>query len=179
MPGAYCDVAAGHPDHGPFHDSEHGYPIRDDSLLYERLLLEINQAGLSWITVLRKRDNFRRAFAAYDLEQIAQFNDQDRARLMADSGIIRNRLKIEAAIENARTVLRLRDEHGGFAQWLDSNHPRDLHAWCKLFKKTFRFTGGEIVNEFLMGVGYLPGAHNAECPVYRKVLRLGPPWSRR
>ncbi len=177
MPGSYCEVSARNPDHGPFHDLEHGFPIRDESLLFERLVLEINQAGLSWLTVLRKRDNFRSAFAGYDLEAIARFSDRDQRRLMADAGIIRNRLKIAAVIANAQQVLTLRREYGGFAGWLDAHHPRDLDAWCKLFKKTFRFTGGEIVNEFLMGVGYLPGAHVPECPVYPKVVALAPPWA--
>ncbi|MCX6621132.1 MAG: DNA-3-methyladenine glycosylase I [Acidobacteria bacterium] len=177
MPGSYCEVSAQHPIHGPFHDLEHGFPIRSDSLLFERLVLEINQAGLSWLTVLRKRDHFRRAFANYELEVIARFGEAEQRRLMADVGIIRNRLKIAAMIENARQVLALGQEFGGFANWLDAHHPRDLEAWSKLFKKTFRFTGGEIVNEFLMGVGYLPGAHVAGCPVYSKVLELSPPWA--
>lgn len=176
MPASYCEIASGHPDHGAFHDFEHGYPIRDDSLLFERLVLEINQAGLSWLTVLRKRENFRRAFAGYALPVIARFTEKDQRRLMADAGIVRNRLKIAAVIANARQLLALEQDYGSFAGWLDAHHPRDLEAWCKLFRQTFRFTGGEIVNEFLMGVGYLPGAHIPTCPVYRKVLALNPPW---
>jgi DNA-3-methyladenine glycosylase I len=178
VPGSYCEVSAQHPDHGPFHDLEHGFPIREDSLLFERLVLEINQAGLSWLTVLRKRDHFRKAFANYDLEAIARFGENDRRRLMEDAGIIRNRLKIAAVIENARQVLVLRQENGGFANWMDLHHPQNLEAWCKLFRKTFRFTGGEIVNEFLMGVGYLPGAHIPGCPIYAKVKNLSPPWAK-
>jgi len=174
---SYCEVAALNPIHRPFHDLEHGYPIRENSLLFERLVLEINQAGLSWLTVLRKRENFRRAFAGYDLHSIARFEDKDQLRLMADAGIIRNRLKIAAVIANARQFLALAAEYGSFAGWLDAHHPSDLSQWCKLFKTTFRFTGGEIVNEFLMGVGYLPGAHIPTCPVYRQVLALKPPWA--
>jgi DNA-3-methyladenine glycosylase I len=176
VPGSYCEVSLGHPIHAPFHDTEHGYPIRGEAELFERLVLEINQAGLSWLTVLKKRDNFRRAWRDYDLEKIGRFGEREKARLMADAGIIRNRLKIEATIENARRVIAMRQDYGGFAGWLDAHHPRTLEEWCKLFKKTFRFTGGEIVNEFLMGVGYLPGAHTEDCPVYAKVARLGVAW---
>jgi DNA-3-methyladenine glycosylase I len=100
------------------------------------------------------------------------------ARLLRDAGIIRNRLKIEAAIENARRVLALRDEHGSFAAWLDAHHPLSKDEWVKLFKKTFRFTGGEITGEFLLSTGYLPGAHERSCPVFARIARLGPPWMR-
>ncbi|HBY58564.1 MAG TPA: DNA-3-methyladenine glycosylase [Solibacterales bacterium] len=172
MPGTYCDVAAGHPIHGPFHDHEHGFPVRSDQELFERLALEINQAGLSWLTVLRKREAFRKAFAGFNPEEVAQFTATDVERLMSDAGIVRNRLKIEALIHNARVLLELRDSHGGFAQWLDAHHPRPLPDWVKLFRKTFRFAGGEIVNEFLMGTGYLPGAHREDCPVYARLQRL-------
>ena len=93
-------------------------------------------------------------------------------------GIIRNRLKIEAIIDNARRIQALRRSHGGFAQWLDAHHPRAKAEWVKLFRKTFRFTGGEVVGEFLMSLGYLPGAHEEACPVHRRIKRLGPPWAR-
>ncbi|MDX2152868.1 MAG: DNA-3-methyladenine glycosylase I [Bryobacteraceae bacterium] len=172
MPGTYCDAAFGHPIHGPFHDLEHGFPVRSDHELFERLALEINQAGLSWLTVLRKREAFRRAYAGFDPAKVARFTAKDVERLMKDAGIVRNRLKIEALIHNAQVILSLRKTHGGFAGWLDAHHPRPLPEWVKLFKKTFRFTGGEIVNEFLMGVGYLPGAHREDCPVYERILRL-------
>ena len=165
----YCDVAIGHPIHGPFHDLEHGYPVREDHLLFERLALEIMQAGLSWLTVLKKRDAFQKAFRHFDPVKVAAFTDRDVARLMADPGIVRNRLKILALIENARMILAMRKTHGGFAAWLDEHHPRSKEEWVKLFKKTFRFTGGEIVNEFLIGVGYLPGAHRPDCPVRARI----------
>jgi DNA-3-methyladenine glycosylase I len=165
----YCDVAIGHPIHGPFHDHEHGYPVREDHLLFERLALEIMQAGLSWLTVLKKRDAFQKAFRHFDPVQVAAFTGRDVTRLMADPGIVRNRLKILALIENARVILAMRQSHGGFAAWLDAHHPRSTEEWVKLFKKTFRFTGGEIVNEFLMGVGYLPGAHRPDCPVHARI----------
>jgi DNA-3-methyladenine glycosylase I len=174
----YCEAARGHEFHGPYHDDEYGFPLRGDAELLERLALEINQAGLSWLTILKKRDGFRRAFEGFEPERVAAYGEADRARLLGDSGIVRNRLKVDAVIENARRVLRLRDEHGSFDGWLEAHHPRDREDWRRLFKKTFVFTGGEIVNEFLMSTGYLPGAHTPDCPVYARVLALGPPWAR-
>jgi DNA-3-methyladenine glycosylase I len=165
----YCDVAPGHPFHGPYHENEYGFPAREDAILFERLALEINQAGLSWLTVLKKREAFNRAFAGFDPKKVAAFNDNDVARLLADEGIIRNRLKVNAVIENAKRILEIRKSHGSFADWLDSHHPQSKEEWVKLFKKTFLFTGGEIVGEFLMSLGYLPGAHHPKCPVYKKI----------
>lgn len=167
---AYCDIAPGHPVHDPYHATEYGFPQRDESVLFERLLLEINQAGLSWETILRKREGFRAAYDGFDVDTVAAYGEAERARLMHDAGIIRNRLKIEAAIHNAQVIQGLRESHGGFAEWLDAHAgedgaPRDKAAWVKLFKKTFRFTGGEITGEFLMSLGYLPGAHRPDCPV--------------
>jgi DNA-3-methyladenine glycosylase I len=176
---SYCTIAPGHPDHGPYHDEEYGFPVKDDDALFERLVLEINQAGLSWLTILKKREAFRRAYGGFDPEAVARYGARDRRRLLADAGIIRNRLKVEAAIANAGTILELRATHGSFAAWLDAHHPRTKDEWVKLFKRTFRFTGGEIVGEFLMSTGYLPGAHTEACPVYRRVARLGPAWLRK
>ena len=175
---SYCAAAVGHPFHGPYHDTEYGFPIDDDDGLFERLVLEINQAGLSWLTILKKRQGFRAAYAGFAIERVARFGDADVARLLADPGIIRNRLKVLAAIENARTVLDLRRDHGSFKGWLDAHHPMPLADWLKLFKKTFKFTGGEIVNEFLVSSGYLPGAHEETCPVFKRVMKTRPPWSR-
>jgi DNA-3-methyladenine glycosylase I len=172
----YCSIAPGHPWHGPYHDEEYGFPARDDAVLFERLILEINQAGLSWLTILKKREGFRAAYAGFGVDEVAAFDDGDRARLLADAGIIRNRLKVEAAIENARRLQAIRQTHGGFAAWLDVHHPLELDAWTRLFKKTFRFTGGEIVKEFLKSLGYLPGAHAEDCPVQAHVRAAGPPW---
>ena len=176
MSEAYCRSAPGHPWHGDYHDREYGFPTADERALFERLVLEINQAGLSWLTVLKKRAAFQVAYAGFDAARVARFDDADRARLMADAGIIRNRLKVEAAIANAGRVLELRDAHGSFAAWLDAHHPRPKDAWVKLFKQTFVFMGGEIVGEFLMSVGYLPGAHVTDCPRFQEIKRLGPPW---
>jgi DNA-3-methyladenine glycosylase I len=175
---AYCLAAPGHPLHGPYHDREYGFPASDESVLFERLMLEINQAGLSWLTVLRKRDAFRAAFADFSVDRVAAFGAEDIARLLADPGIVRNRQKIAAAIANARRIQELRGSHGSFLGWLDAHHPRPLAEWTRLFRQNFRFTGGLIVGEFLMSLGYLAGAHEADCPVYRRILALAPPWSR-
>ncbi len=172
----YCDVAPGHALHGPYHDHEYGFPQQDEAALFERLLLEINQAGLSWETVLRKREAFRRAYDGFDVDTVAAYGEADRLRLLADSGIIRNRLKVEAAIHNAQVIQRLRASHGGFHAWLQAHHPRDKAAWVKLFKQTFRFTGGEITGEFLMSLGWLPGAHRQSCPAFARAALRRPPW---
>lgn len=173
---SYCDSAPDHPLHGPYHDGEYGFPSRDETVLFERLVLEINQAGLSWLTILKKRDGFRRAYAGFAVDQVAAFGERDRKRLLGDEAIIRNRLKIDAAIENAKRIQALRESHGSFADWLDAGHPRAKADWVKLFKKTFVFTGGEITGEFLMSLGHLPGAHRQDCPAYRRIASLDPPW---
>ncbi len=172
----YCDSAPGHPDHGPYHDTEYGFPARDEAILFERLVLEINQAGLSWLTILRKRPAFTEAYDRFDVDTVAGYGEDQRARLLADAGIIRNKLKVNAAIENARRIRDLRESHGGFADWLDAHHPLPKEDWVKLFKKTFLFTGGEITDEFLMSLGYLPGAHRPDCPIQRLIIDANPPW---
>src|SRR5215204_3502450 len=100
MTQTYCDPAPGHEWHGPYHHRAYGFPLEADSDLFERLILEINQAGLSWLTILRKREAFRQAYDGFDPEIVSRYGDADRARLLADPGIIRNRLKIDAAIFN-------------------------------------------------------------------------------
>jgi DNA-3-methyladenine glycosylase I len=175
---SYCDHAVGHPFHGPYHDVEYGFPVSDDSDLFERLVLEINQAGLSWLTILKKREGFRKAFDGFDIDIVAAYGDAEKARLLSDASIIRNRLKVNAAVENARTIQTLRASHGSFQAWLDAHHPLPKTDWVKLFKRTFKFTGGEITGEFLMSTGYLPGAHVDSCPVYARISELGPPWMR-
>ena len=164
--------------HKRYHDELYGFPITDDNELFGRLIMEINQAGLSWETILKKEEGFRKAYRNFDIRKIAAFTDKDRERLLADAGIIRNRLKVNAAIENAKVVLALQKEHGSFLGWLERHHPLSKEEWVKLFKKNFRFTGGEIVNEFLMSVGILPGAHSADCPVHKKVLKQKPLWAK-
>ncbi|SDJ83981.1 DNA-3-methyladenine glycosylase I [Catalinimonas alkaloidigena] len=162
--------------HKKYHDHHYGFPIHDDNELFGRLILEINQAGLSWETILRKEENFRRAYDEFAIAKVAAYGEADRARLLADPGIIRNRLKVNAAIENAKTILRLQQEYGSFAAWIEHHHPRPKAEWVKLFKKTFKFTGGEIVNEFLMSIGYLPGAHSDDCRIHQQLLKLNPKW---
>jgi len=178
----YCDYCIAHPEdtfNRHYHDKEYGFPLRDDNLLFERLIFEINQAGLSWITILKKADNFRAAYSKFEIDMVASYGETDRARLLSDAGIIRNRLKVNAAIENARRIRGLRSEYGSFKGWLDSYHPQTLENWVKLFKRNFIFTGGEIVKEFLMSTGYLPGAHTPDCPIYEVVIAENPPWHSR
>jgi DNA-3-methyladenine glycosylase I len=160
--------------HKEYHDNHYGFPIHDDDELFERLMFEINQAGLNWILILKKQHNFRKAFDNFNIEKVSGYDEDDIQRLMNDAGIIRNRLKINAAIENARAILKLQTESGSFRKWLDNNSLtiRSLEEWTKLFRKTFRFTGGEIVNEFLMSTGYLPGAHSSDCPVYARIKTI-------
>jgi DNA-3-methyladenine glycosylase I len=173
---SYCDIAPGHEFHGPYHDTEYGFPVADDNILFERLALEINQAGLSWLTVLKKRAGFLAAFDGFDIDIVASYGEVERERLLNDAAIIRNRLKVNAVIENARRIIELRTSHGSFSKWLDAQHPLPKDEWVKLFKKTFLFTGGEITGEFLMSTGYLPGAHDPSCPVFAEIERLNPPW---
>ncbi len=175
---SYCDAAPGHEFHGPYHDHEYGFPLHGDAELFERLVLEINQAGLSWLTILKKRAAFRKAYDGFDPIKVARYGARQRQRLLADAGIIRNRLKVEAAISNAQKILELRQSHGSFEGWLEAHHPRSKDEWVKLFKQTFRFTGGEIVGEFLMSIGYLPGAHRETCPAYKRILKQNPQWKR-
>ena len=177
MSAAYCRLAPGHPVHGLYHDAEYGFPAHQESVLFERLVLEINQAGLSWLTILNKRAALRAAYAEFELDRVAGFGPNDIERLLADPGIIRNRLKIDAAVENARRIQVLRGSHGSFSNWLEAHHPRPIEAWTRLFRHIFRFTGGQIVTEFLVSLGYLPGAHEPDCPVYARVLKLSPPWA--
>ncbi|MBS1566595.1 MAG: DNA-3-methyladenine glycosylase I [Bacteroidetes bacterium] len=179
LPQSYCRVVAGMDKdnvHVHYHDKEYGFPIHDDNGLFARLVLEINQAGLSWTTILNKKDNFFKAFDDFDIDKVARYSDKKIEKLLQDAGIIRNRLKIESVIDNAKRIKAIQKEYGSFKNWLDKHHPLTKDEWVKLFKKTFRFTGGEIVNEFLMSTGYLPGAHVEGCPIYKKVLKQKPRW---
>lgn len=164
--------------HANYHDFHYGFPIHDDDELFGRLIMEINQAGLSWETILKKEAGFRKAYANFSIEKIANFTETDRERLLQDAGIIRNKLKVNAAIENAKTILNLQQAFGSFEKWLAHHHPKTKAEWVKLFKRTFKFTGGEIVGEFLMSIGYLPGAHDVSCPVYAEVMETNPKWSK-
>ncbi|MGE5546565.1 MAG: DNA-3-methyladenine glycosylase I [Solirubrobacterales bacterium] len=172
----YCDVAPGHPFHQPYHDSEYGFPVADDRVLFERLCLEIMQAGLSWEIVLKKREGLVRAFDGFQPQIVAGYGEEETARLLADAGIIRNRRKVAACIENARRVTALQAIHGSFAGWIAAHHPRAKDQWVKLFRQTFIFMGGEVVNEFLMSIGYLPGAHREDCPIFGRIAIHRPAW---
>ena len=179
-PKTYCDYVENlRADnvHKVYHDTQYGFPIESDDELFGRLILEINQAGLSWETILKKQDNFRKAYSNFSIERVANFTENDRARLLNDAGIIRNKLKVNAAIHNARQIQILQKEHVSFKNWLDHHHPKTKEEWVKLFKKTFKFTGGEITNEFLMSTGYLKGAHKEDCPIFHEILKLNPKWA--
>jgi len=175
----YCYYVANLPDdnvHRRYHDNEYGFPLQTDDELFARLVLEINQAGLSWDTILKKKKNFFFAYDNFEIKKVAAYNQKKIDGLLNDAGIIRNRLKVHAAIENAKKIIELQNEFGSFKKWIDHHHPLTKEEWVKLFKKNFRFTGGEIVNEFLMSTGYLPGAHNEACPVFKKIKKLRPMW---
>lgn len=168
-PTSYCDYVSRLPEgdvNKVYHDTQYGFPIDSDDELFGRLILEINQAGLSWTTILNKQDNFRKAYSEFSIAKIARYSEKDRERLLSDPGIIRNKLKVNAAIHNAQQIQTLQKEFGSFKSWLDHHHPLSKIEWVKLFKKTFKFTGGEITNEFLMSSGYLPGAHVSDCPIH-------------
>jgi DNA-3-methyladenine glycosylase I len=179
MADSYCEAVGSMEPGDPnvyYHDHVYGYPLTEDDELFGRLILEINQAGLSWTTILKKAENFRQAFDGFSVEKIAGYGEEDIERLLQDAGIIRNGLKIRSVIWNAQRVREFQVQHGSFAAWLNKNHPQPLDSWVKLFKKHFKFTGNEITNEFLMSTGYLPNAHIPSCPVYKKIELLNPPW---
>src|ERR1043166_1404031 len=167
----YCRVALKHPIHGPYHDREYGFPLKREEELLERLALEVFQAGLSWEITLKKRAETVRASPRFDANRVAPYKAADISRLLKNPGIIRNRLKIKSIVENARRIREMRETHGGFAAFLAQNHPKTKKEWVRLFKTTFVFTGGEIVNEFLMSIGYLPGAHHPRCVVHRRIKK--------
>lgn len=164
--------------HRAYHDQLYGFPIIDDNELFGRLVLEINQAGLSWETILKKENIFRKAYHNFNVKKVASYKETDRQRLLNDAGIIRNRLKIDAAIHNANVILQMQKEHGSFLNWLNFYHPLTKDEWIKLFKCNFKFTGDEIVNEFLMSIGFLKGAHEEKCSVYKKILTTKPAWQK-
>ncbi len=172
----YCDIAPDHPVHSGYHDSEYGFPTADETALFERLSLEIMQAGLSWEIVLKKRAALKEAFDDFAVDKVARYGEAEISRLLADARIIRNRRKIEAVIANAATIAAMRGSHRGFDGWLKAHHPRPKSDWIRLFRRTFRFTGGEITGEFLTSLGYLPDAHRKDCYVYERIIAQKPPW---
>ena len=119
--GGYCEAADGHPYHGPYHDHEYGFPLTDESELFGRLMLEVNQAGLSWLTILKKQETFRTAYEGWNVDRVAAYGEDEKARLLADRGIIRNKLKIDAAKPSHPAG---RHSHLPVAVW--EGHDRDL-----------------------------------------------------
>lgn len=176
---SYCeftkDLDESHP-HRIYHDNHYGFPIENDNELFGRLILEINQAGLNWLTILKKEQNFKKAFNNFEIAEIAEFKTPKIEALMQNAGIIRNRRKIESVIYNANKILEIKREYGSFRNWLDYNLSNDLREWTNLFKKNFKFTGSLIVEEFLMSTGYLKGAHVENCVIHKEIIKLEPKW---
>lgn len=172
----FCEQLEQEDLHKFYHDTAYGFSIQDDNELFGRLILEINQAGLSWGLMLKKELNFRNAFDNFNIEMIANYTDDKIDELLLDAGIIRNKLKVNAVIYNAKEILEIKKEFGTFKNWLDSHHPLEKVDWIKLFRKRFKFVGGEIVNEFLMSTGYLKGAHDENCLIGLKISTNEPKW---
>jgi len=178
-PNTYCEFVATVEDdnvHRVYHDTQYGFPIESDNELFGRLVLEINQAGLNWTTILKKQENFKIAYQQFDVQKVASYTEKERERLLSDSGIIRNKLKVNAAIYNAGQIIKLQQEYGSFKNWLEINCPMELKDWVKLFTQKFKFTGDEITNEFLMSSGYLKGAHDKGCAIYDQIIHSKPKW---
>ncbi len=166
---SYCEYCQKLPldnVHRQYHDEVYGRKISDDFELFGRLILEINQAGLSWDIILKKSDQFRIAFEGFDYTKISRYTEADVHRLLQNKGIIRHRLKIEATIYNAKQFLTLKEAHGSFFNWLEMQEIKNTRDWVKLFKKNFKFVGGEIVKEFLLSIGKMEGSHEETCPKY-------------
>jgi DNA-3-methyladenine glycosylase I len=177
---ARCPWCGTDPLYVAYHDDEWGRPVRDDARLFEMLILEGAQAGLSWITILKKRDNYRRAFAQFDAEKVARFDARKRARLMLDEGIVRNRAKIEATIGNAKATLKVQDQVGSLSKLIWSFAPikpgkapktfgdlpastPESHALSKeLLKRGFKFVGPTTMYAAMQSLG-LVNDHFANC----------------
>jgi DNA-3-methyladenine glycosylase I len=181
-----CGWASGGPLEIAYHDTEWGVPSRDDRHLFEMLILEGAQAGLSWSTILRKRENYRKAFAGFDPARVARFDARKRAALMRDAGIVRHRQKIEAAVGNARAALAVQDEHGSLAaylwQFVDGQPIRNAWTALKqvpaettesramskaLVTRGFRFVGPTICYAFMQATGMV-NDHVTTCFRYPK-----------
>ena len=188
-----CAWCGNDPLYQAYHDTEWGVPLHDDRALFELLTLEGAQAGLSWITVLKKRDNYRRAFANFDPEAVARFGDAETAALLANPGIVRNRLKIASTIANARAFLALQAEFGSFDAWLwgfvegcpiderradigavPASTPLSDALSKALKKRGFRFVGSTICYAFLQAAG-LVNDHTVDCFRHREVAALSSP----
>jgi len=152
-----------------YHDKEWGVPVRNDRRLFECLVLEGAQAGLSWDTILAKRENYRRAFDGFDFEKVARYGARERRRLLADAGIVRHAGKIEAAIANARSVLEVRKEHGSFSKYVWSFATLGAEALSKdLKQRGFRFVGPTTMYAFMQAVGMV-NDHDERCFRRRQV----------
>lgn len=161
-----CRWAADDPMLASYHDMEWGRPIRTDAGHLERMALEVFQCGLSWKIVLVKRPAFRRLFEEFDVKRVASFKARDVQRLCRDPSIIRNRMKIEAIVTNAKAFLRIADEHGSYRRWfnaLPASTPREQKALYPLFSETFKFMGPETTKCYLMGVGKIEQPHEPHC----------------
>jgi DNA-3-methyladenine glycosylase I len=145
-----------------YHDEEWGKRAAGNNKLFECLTLELFQSGLSWRTILHKRDNFRKAFADFDIEKVKQFGEEEVERLVADAGIVRHRKKIEATIENAKRTVELIKKHGSFDAFLD-HLPEDKLEKQKVLKKTFKHFGLTTAESFLEATGRIPASHTEEC----------------
>lgn len=184
-----CEWCGADPLYVAYHDEEWGIPIHDDRLLFEFLILEGAQAGLSWLTILKKRDNYRKAFHAFDCERIARYTEADVARLVSDPGIVRNRLKIESAIKNARGVLHIKEEFGSLDSYLwryVDGIPKQ-NAWTSmsdipvttelsdvmskdLKKRGCSFVGSTICYAFMQAIGMV-NDHTTDCFRYKDILK--------
>jgi len=186
-----CAWCGSSPLYTAYHDGEWGVPVHDDRLLFEFLVLEGAQAGLSWLTILKKRENYRKAFDGFDCERIANYTEADVTRLLAESGIVRNRLKIESAIRNARGVLKVREDHGSLDSYLwryvegvPKQNAResmaDLPAKTELSdmmsrdlkKRGFNFVGSTICYAFMQAVGMV-NDHTTDCFRHNEIHALG------
>jgi DNA-3-methyladenine glycosylase I len=170
-----CRWAQASPELQAYHDHEYGFPVRGDRDYFERLVLEMFQAGLSWRTILAKRAAFRAAFDGFDAKRVAAFTPAKIRRLLADPGIVRNRLKIAATVTNAGEFVRLQRQHGSFRRFLRTLPLADHPATVAEFRRIFKFMGPEIVGEFLMSTGHWPVRHERGCRFYaaqRPNLRL-------
>jgi DNA-3-methyladenine glycosylase I len=173
----YCAYVSKIKDNGDvdklYHDHHYGVRIEDDNELFGRLVMEINQAGLSWRTILMKEKGFRKAYHNFEVSRVAKYKEKDIERLLQDASIIRNKLKIHAAIYNAQAIVGIQKEYGSMRSWLDKSAPElkyDSVGWLTLFKKHFKFVGGEIVGEFLMSINLIPGSHDRKCVAYKNVI---------
>jgi DNA-3-methyladenine glycosylase I len=152
-----------------YHDTIYGRPCTDDRELFGRFILEINQAGLSWHTILNKSHSIRIAYANYNIEIVAGFNEKAIEKLLGNKGVIRHKGKIQAIVFNAQQILSLQEKYGSFYEWIKDKGEITLEEWIKVFKKKFKFVGKEIVSEFLKGSGFIEGAHEKSCPVFNKL----------